>query len=64
MNSHIFLGQLEVNFVVPNEVLGNFPVAGLFVQLPYTWAVQEPEIRVQQILVIKRQTCLFAALIR
>lgn len=28
MNSHVFLGQLEVDFDVPNEV-------------PYVWAVQE-----------------------
>lgn len=32
---NVFLGQLEVDFDVPNEVLGNYPVDGLFVQLPY-----------------------------
>lgn len=42
MNSHVFLGQLEEDFEVPNEALGSFPVGGLFVQLPYVWAVQEP----------------------
>lgn len=42
MNSHVFLGERDVDFDVPDEVLGNFPVGGLFVQLPYMWAVQEP----------------------
>lgn len=34
MNSHVFLGQLEVDFDVPNEVLGNFPVGGLLFSCP------------------------------
>lgn len=52
MNSHVFLGQLEVDFDVPNEVLGYFPVGGLLFSYPTCGLSRNLSWGVQQILVL------------